>query len=92
VVPDRAVADRSRRQSYEVLDWPADPPQLSEAFGTAGGEPSYDPIVRAPHTGAVGLTFKGDIDWAQLQKLYANIHGGAVRYSGPSASGPRPAS
>lgn len=35
----------------------------------------------AAYVAAVGLTFKrGDIDWAQLQKIYAS-HGGDGRYS-----------
>jgi IS1 family transposase len=40
----------------------------------------------AAYVAAVGLTFKRDIDWAQLQKIYAS-HGGDGRYSPPICTG-----
>jgi IS1 family transposase len=34
-----------------------------------------------PYLGAVGEAFKGKVDFAQLQKIFASVHGGAGRYS-----------
>jgi IS1 family transposase len=42
----------------------------------------------AAYIAAVGLTFKGDIDWAQLHKQYAtNQRGNEARYSPPVCTG-----
>jgi IS1 family transposase len=41
----------------------------------------------APYISAVGLTFGGDVDWAQLQKIYAMERGPEARYSPPVCVG-----
>ena len=39
------------------------------------------------YVAAVGLTFKGDIDWAQIQKTYRSDPSGERRYSPPVCTG-----
>jgi IS1 family transposase len=46
---------------------------------TTDGHPAY--------IAAVGLTFRGDIDWAQLQKEYRSPRDGEARYSPPVCVG-----